>query len=242
MTGPETALDSERRFGVLLQGIVLESPDVSNFLTGLADLAVARLSRPGAPVESSTTLLRPRRPVTVASSGDRAARMDELQYRAGDGPCLTAARTQQTVSVDDLRQESRWTAYRDATADSGIHSVLAVPIPLDGGGAASLNLYSGAREAFDGPARAAAEAFAGQASRALGLAVRIGALTDTAHDLRAAMASRTTIDLAAGIVMAQNRCSHDAAIAILMKASSLRNTKLRDVAAAVVASAGGQPG
>jgi AmiR/NasT family two-component response regulator len=50
------------------------------------------------------------------------------------------------------------------------------------------------------------------------------------------MQSRTTINLAAGIVMAQNGCSHEAAIDILMKASSIRNTKFREVAAAVVAS------
>ncbi len=68
-------------------------------------------------------------------------------------------------------------------------------------------------------------------------AVRIAALTDTAHNLRAAMQSRTTINPAAGIVMAQNGCSHEAAIDILMKASSIRNIKLREVAAAVVASA-----
>ncbi len=58
------------------------------------------------------------------------------------------------------------------------------------------------------------------------------------------MQSRTTINLAAGIamaqngiVMAQNRCSHEKAIDILMKESSIRNTKLREVAAVVVASA-----
>ena len=153
MTGPDTALDPERRLGVLLQGIVLKSPDISDFLTGLAALAVARLSWPGAAVDSSITLLRPRRPVTVASSGKRAVLMDELQYRTGDGPCLSAARTQQTVTVGDLPHESRWPAYRDATADSGIHSVLAVPIALDAGAAASLNPHSEARDAFDGPPR-----------------------------------------------------------------------------------------
>ena len=63
--------------------------------------------------------------------------------------------------------------------------------------------------------------------------MRIAALTDTAQNLRAAMDSRTTIDVAAGIIMAQKRCSHDVAIAILMKASSLRNIKLCEVAAAL---------
>ena len=50
------------------------------------------------------------------------------------------------------------------------------------------------------------------------------------------MKSRTTIDLAAGVIMAQNRCSQATAMAILKNASSARNVKLRDVAATVVAS------
>ncbi|WP_334683616.1 ANTAR domain-containing protein [Arthrobacter sp. CAN_A214] len=73
------------------------------------------------------------------------------------------------------------------------------------------------------------------------LAVRIAQLTETSDNLRSAMTSRTTIDLAAGIIMGQNRCSHDAAMTILKAASSARNTKLRDVATQVLASVGQQP-
>jgi AmiR/NasT family two-component response regulator len=49
------------------------------------------------------------------------------------------------------------------------------------------------------------------------------------------MQNRTTIDLACGVIMAQNRCSQDEAIALLTKASSHRNQKLRDLAAEVLA-------
>ena len=237
MANPEAALEPERRFSALLDAVVLESTDVADFLTDLAVLAVKRLSPPGTPLEASTTLIRPRKAGTVAGSSPQAARMDELQYRAGEGPCLEAARTQRTVYVSDLGRDTRWPEYREATAGSGIRSVLGVPIPLDGEAAASLNLYSYLPDGFDDQAREAAESFARQASRALRLAVRIAGLTDTARNLRAAMRSRKTINLAAGIVMAQNGCSHETAIDILMKASSIRNTKLREVAAAVVASA-----
>jgi AmiR/NasT family two-component response regulator len=53
--------------------------------------------------------------------------------------------------------------------------------------------------------------------------------------LKAALESRTTIDLAIGIIMGQNRCSQEAAFKILKNASSTRNAKLRDVAATIVA-------
>jgi AmiR/NasT family two-component response regulator len=44
------------------------------------------------------------------------------------------------------------------------------------------------------------------------------------------------IDLAAGAIMAQNRCSQETAMKIMKIASSTRNVKLRDVAASIVAS------
>lgn len=49
------------------------------------------------------------------------------------------------------------------------------------------------------------------------------------------MESRTGIDLAAGI-MGQNRCSQEEAMAILVKASSGRNQKLRTLAEEIVSS------
>ncbi|WP_253905045.1 ANTAR domain-containing protein [Arthrobacter sp. H14] len=55
------------------------------------------------------------------------------------------------------------------------------------------------------------------------------------------MKTRTTIDLAVGIIMGQSRCSQDEAFALLRSASSTRNIKLREVAAGIVASTGSPP-
>jgi AmiR/NasT family two-component response regulator len=55
------------------------------------------------------------------------------------------------------------------------------------------------------------------------------------------MESRTTIDLATGAIMAQNRCSQESAVRILRIASNTRNVKLRDIAASVVASISHDP-
>jgi AmiR/NasT family two-component response regulator len=55
------------------------------------------------------------------------------------------------------------------------------------------------------------------------------------------MASRTTIDLAVGIVMGRNRCTQEQAFEILRAASSHRNVKLRDLAAELVATVGKGP-
>ncbi len=221
-----------------LQTIVLESHDVKEFLNDLAALAAAHLSGAGHEVFCGITLLRQRKAGTVASSGEQARVMDEIQYTFSDGPCLTAARTSTSVHVSDIDEDSRWPEYYAAVAGHGIRSILAVPIPLAGDAAAGLNLYASVPAGFDDNAAKAAGLFAREASQSLRLAVRIANLTDSGENLKAAMDSRTTIDLAAGIIMAQNRCSQEAAMSILKAASSARNIKLREVAAGVVASTG----
>lgn len=56
------------------------------------------------------------------------------------------------------------------------------------------------------------------------------------------MESRTDIDVAVGIVMAQNRCSQAEAFEILQRASSTRNVKLRVIASEIVQRVSGAAG
>lgn len=225
----------------MLQDLVLDTSDINEFLDGLTRLAADTLSTPGKNVMCGVTLLRGRATGTVASSSEQAKLMDEVQYAFNDGPCIRAARDGQVYHVDDFLQERRFGEYPAAIAGHGIRSAVGVPIPLDGLAAAGLNLYSTQPHAFDDDAIAEAVQLATEASRFLRMAVRVAHLTDTGEHLRAAMSSRTTIDVAAGIIMGQNRCSHEAAITILKAASSGRNVKLAEVAAAVVTSIGQQP-
>jgi GAF domain-containing protein len=236
----EKPIHQELSLPGMLQDMVLDSNDVHEFLDGLVKLAADTLSHNKREVLGGIVLLRPRTKATVASSSDRAQLMDEVQYPFDDGPCLRAAREGQMYSVSDFRTESRFGGYTKAIAAHGIRSGLGIPIPLDGLAAAGLNFYSPQQDAFDEQDIAAAVAFAKEASRTLRMAVRVAHLSDAKHQLQGAMNSRTVIDLAAGIIMGQNRCSHEAAIMILKAASSSRNKKLADVAAAVVTSIGQQ--
>jgi len=226
----------------VLLDMVMHSDDVGTFLTGLTQLAASTLtSQAAGQVLCGLTLLRPRTMGTVASSSELAQRTDEIQYAFDDGPCLRAARDNVTVHVRDIPNDKRFPDYRDAVAEHGIRSALGIPVPLGGESRAGLDFYSTATNAFDDGAVAAAEAFALEASKSLRLAVRMAQLSDASKHLEAALQSRTVIDLAAGIIMAQNRCSQDEAVDILKAASSARNIKLRDVASSVVASANQTP-
>lgn len=220
--------------------MVLANPDIRSFLTELTTLASGRLSSPGSPVHSGVTVLRRKRPEAVAASDATARALDELQNGFGDGPCLTALRTRATVLVPDLTAEERWRAYIRAAASNGVASILAVPLDLAGEADAVLNLYSPTRHSFPGDSIAMVEAFAEQAAGALRLSLRISQLNEAKEDLAAALQSRTVIDTAIGVIMAENRCSRDSAFSILTRASSTRNVKVRDLAATVIASVSGE--
>ena len=64
---------------------------------------------------------------------------------------------------------------------------------------------------------------------------------DLAAQLEQAMQSRSVIDHAIGIIMAESRCDASQAFAILNRASNNRNIKLRDLATEIVTQVGGRP-
>jgi GAF domain-containing protein len=147
-----------------------------------------------------------------------------------------ALQTGKTVHVGDVTSERRWPEYARAVAAQGVRSILGVPLQLEGDSTASLNIYSSAAQGFSPADIVRAELFCEQSSKTLRLELRMAQLKDAKEDLEAAMKSRTAIDIAVGVIMAQNRCSQSAAMAILRTASNSRNIKLRDVAAGVIES------
>lgn len=207
-----------------LHELVLNSSDVEEFLAELARVSARALSEPGDEILCGITLLRHRKAATVASSSAAAEAMDEIQYDFGDGPCMTASREQETVHVADLDGDGRWPQYAAAVRHLGFRSILALPFVLDGDTRAALNLYAHRPGRFDRRA------------------MRFAHCSDTAANLKATLETRTGIDVAVGILMAQNRCSQDEAFEFLKSASSARNIKLHAVAAGVVEALGhGRP-
>ena len=223
-----------------IQDLLLDNPDVEAFLTELTRHSAAMFSTADADVYCGVTLLRHRTAATVASSGERALLLDELQYQFAEGPCLLSARKGVQVHVPDLAADDTWPDYKEVALAQGIRSILALPIPLpDDSAKASMNLYSERTAGFDQATVQRATDYVQQAAKGLSLAVMIAQHSQTAANLRAAMASRTVIDVATGIIIAQNRCTQAEAVELIKRASSNRNVKLREVAEAIVKAAGG---
>ncbi|WP_231497237.1 GAF and ANTAR domain-containing protein [Arthrobacter sp. MA-N2] len=206
----------------------------------MVTLAAATLSTASNDVSCGVTLKTRKNGVATASSDERVHALDELQIDFGDGPCLTALQSHSVILVAETRNERRWRDYVEVVRQNGIGSILAVPLDVAGEAEAVMNLYSAVRRGFSAPDITAAEEFAHSASKSLRLALTISQLRHARDDLTAAMQSRSTIDTAVGIVMAQNRCGRDTAIKVLTRASNSRNVKLRDIAANVIASVSGE--
>lgn len=224
-----------------LNQFVLSSADVEEFLGELARVSARTFSEPGDEILCGITLLRERKGATVASSSAAAQAMDEIQYGFSDGPCVTASREQIPIHIEDLETDSRWPQCAARIREHGMRSILAVPFLLDGETRAALNLYSHRPHRFDGRARELASSFVNQTSMALRLAVRFAHFSEKATNLKATLETRTGIDVAVGIIMAQNRCSQAEAFDVLRTASSTRNIKLHAVASAIVDGLGHGP-
>lgn len=85
---------------------------------------------------------------TLAASADSARDVDAVQFEAGDGPSLHAARTQSLVLVGDVTMEPRWPTFTWAAARHGVLSVVAVPLVIPGSGVAALSAYAPRAHAF----------------------------------------------------------------------------------------------
>jgi GAF domain-containing protein len=222
---PENAAGALLRLGRLsLRELSMES-----LLQTVADLVTTVL--PGNP-EASVTLLVKDAPSTVASTGQLALDLDEVQYECGHGPCLHAARTGQETEIADTRADGRWPDYTRRAAERGNLSSLAVPLVIDEDERifGSLNLYSRQPEAFDEDSRSAALAFGPYAAVAAGNVYAYQSARSLAGHLQAALESRAVIEQAKGILMERYKLTPDYAFRLLAVASMNANRKLRHIA------------
>ena len=218
---------------ILLAG----SPEVDVFLDQVVRVA-AEVVMPA--VACGLTVRRDGGAFTVASSDDLAARCDEIQYGADEGPCLDALRHGKVVEVTDLREDDRWPRYREHALEHGIASSLSLPMTVDGETVGALNLYATRRAAFTDTARRHALAFTAQGAAALTVILRQADQALLHQQLTDAMTSRSVIDQALGVLMGQQRCTASEAFTLLRQASQHRNRKLRDVAAEIITQVSGE--
>jgi GAF domain-containing protein len=205
----------------------LRQHSMESLLQAVADLS--KQVMPGNP-ETSVFMQDSRQRVTVASTGQLATDLDEVQYAQDHGPCLHAASTGELTEVPDTRTETRWSDYMLRAAEHGNLSSLSVPLVIDDDVSGALNIYAREADAFDDDARSAATRFAPYAAVAVGNMHDYQNAKDMARNLEVALDTRAVIDQAKGILMERHKLTADQAFQLLVQASSRTNTKLRTIA------------
>ena len=220
-----------------LQHLVLDSHEVVEFLTKLAELATS--VAPGS--HCGITLRRGSDVWTVAASDDDAMRIDEIQYLTGRGPCLEALRSGTTVNVDDIGNVTRWGDYRDQALSQGVRSALAVPLFVDDVSVGALNLFAPTSHAFTETDVSRVRSFTEQAATALTILLRQARMRTLDEQLGDALATRAVIDQAIGILMYTRKTSARDAFEVLRHESQTSNRKVSVVAAQIVLEMTGHP-
>ena len=177
---------------------------------------------------ASVTIRRRSGHETLAASSSAAAEFDELQYALDEGPCLDAADEHGIVRSNDVEADVRWPRWGPKVAPMGARSLVCIHLSARGESLGAINLYSNERQAFGNDGFELAVIYATHAAQALGAA-------RTATGLSTALSSRHQIGLAQGILMERYGLSVGRAFEVLQRYASHSNTKLRDVAAELVA-------
>ena len=196
-------------------------------LTHVARFAVEAV--PGAD-GVGVTLLEPDGSDVIVATTDLVRRVDAIQYRLGDGPCIRAAKTNSTMRSGSLSTETAWRRFGVRAARLGVHSVLSVPLATDGHVLGTMNIYARARDAFDERAARLAEAFAVPAAISVQHARALSRSQRLATDLQAAMELRAVIDQAIGVIMSRSGQDAHAAFQMLHNTSQAENRELHVVA------------
>ncbi|WP_307424460.1 ANTAR domain-containing protein [Pseudarthrobacter defluvii] len=238
--GPANNKGPERH-GFLLD-LVTGADGEAGSLQMLADAAASWVSTTaGAAIQCAVVLHRQRSCPVTAGSTPGAAGLAAWEDEHGDGP---AALGSALVSPTVINQAGgRWQAYRKRLMDSGFGSALAVPLKLNSGAAGALVFLAPANFAFNAKLVSEAAWFSEVASHSLKLALDVHGVIRAGDNLKQVLESRTSIDVACGVLMAQNRCSYAEAFSKLAGTSRNRNLKVRSVADGILrAMPSGAPG
>ncbi|WP_217695908.1 GAF domain-containing protein [Pseudonocardia sp. Ae263_Ps1] len=187
----------------------------------------------------------------VCATDPVAARIDELQFAFGDGPCLTAFRTGRAVLVSDTTDPSdrRWPLFTAAAVETGARAMFVFPLQIGAARVGVLDCYrteAGPLSSAElaGALRAADVAvwtlidrmdWAGPAADDLPGGPPGSGTPVLGGGLAAAAPPRAEVHQATGMLVAQARVSAPVALARLRAAAFATELSLGQVAAEVVA-------
>ncbi|WP_137122577.1 GAF and ANTAR domain-containing protein [Segeticoccus rhizosphaerae] len=223
MTGRAWAADE--RFGAIVRSLQARH-GVQDTLQRSVEVAVELFD--GCDYACVSLVHRNKRIETPAYTDDIARRGDDLQYELGQGPCLDAIWSHETVRSDDLTAEHRWPDWGPRAAEQlGIRSMLCFQLFTSRDSLGALNLYGTTVNAFDDSNATVGYALAAHVSVAL-------AGEQELADANLVLADRTIIGRAEGILMERFGLTGTQALEALHRIATQQDTDLHSAAAELV--------
>jgi GAF domain-containing protein len=202
-----------------------DGPEPRDAATRIAEITEYAAELPGVDCANVTVISGDRDIHIAAATHPWAERIDAIQRRHGEGPCLSSAGQHQAVHVPDLALETRWPKFRaEALERTPVRSIMGFQLFIDGTSIGALNVFAERPNAFDEGTRRLGSLFATHVALVWGGARR-------ESQFQAALASRDIIGQAKGMIMERYTMDAGQAFDMLRQLSHDANVALAEVAA-----------
>jgi GAF domain-containing protein len=172
----------------------------------------------------------------VASSSERARHLELFEVQNEQGPCLDCFRSGgQVVAVDLKADPARWPLFAPEAMKAGFRSVHALPLRCQNQVIGALNIFRTTTGALDECDLVAAQAMADVATIGILQQRAVQEARILAEQLQSALNSRVVIEQAKGVLAERAKVNLDDAFGMLRGYARNHNSRLRDVAEAVIA-------
>jgi PAS domain-containing protein len=205
--------------------------DLRATLTQVARLCLQAVEEAGA---VSLLVGDPLEPTMTVATSATAQHLDGLQHSRAGGPSFDAYRSRRPIALDGEAVTEHHGLADDQQARS-VHSLLVVPLMTDDRPTGVLTVYALAERSVATLAALRQVMPFVEAAQTLIRDTRAHEeMRRTQEQLESALLSRAVIDQAKGMIMISLKCNADDAFGHLVRMSSTRHEKVRDVAQRMV--------
>jgi len=210
-------------------GQVSESTSLESVLRGITE-AVAR-GVPGC--AGCTAQLWSEERTLLAASHSELILLTDREHAASQGPSREALATGRLVVIPDVMRDPRWSGYAATAVRHGIRSLLVLPVKVREGVVVLVGMYAVRPGAFT-PGSPLLALLADQVTVALTNIWEYDDVLTGAVQLQEALAGRSVIDQAKGIIMQAGGYSPEEAFEELRRVSQHHQMKVADLARLLV--------
>lgn len=172
---------------------------------------------------------------TLAESDAVAARLDELQFDLGEGPCWDAVSTGSAVLHPDIGSDhTRWPSLSEALVTEGVKAIFAFPLGVGPLRFGAIDLYSTTPMILNRTQTTHANAMAATLGRQVLRRAMAAIGADEDDNVDASAFSRRVIHQASGMVLAQIDVSADDARLVIQGHAFAHGRKMMEVAQDII--------